>query len=260
MRSEVYFGRRQRWLSYRTRGYSGNGRLRYGTVRSMSTCVVLFVKKPAPGFVKTRLHDCCSPEEAADIYRAFVVDSARIVQQTKAELKIVAYDPPEAEGSVADLLGDVGFTYVPQLGGDLGERMHRMIRRSREMGATRTVIIGSDSPSLPPGYVDDALELLRSNGVVLGPSTDGGYYLIGQSSPDIRPFRSIDWSTGSVFEQTLQRLEGTAIALLPPWYDVDTPAEAAFLRVHLEALERAGEIEESDSLQVLRNFRLPPPS
>ena len=100
--------------------------------------------------------------------------------------------------------------------------MDRLLHWSMGRGARRTVIIGSDSPSLPPAYIDQALELLKEHEVVLGPSTDGGYYLVGQSSPNGAIFVDIDWSTGRVLEQTLDKVGTRSLGLLPPWYDVDT--------------------------------------
>ena len=107
-------------------------------------------------------------------------------------------------------------------------------------GAERVVLVGSDSPSLPAAYIDEGLALLREKEVVLGPSMDGGYYLVGRRKGESRIFQDVAWSTGMVLEQTLARLGTQTLGLLPPWYDVDTPADAGFLKVHLEALARAG--------------------
>ena len=126
-------------------------------------------------------------------------------------------------------------------------------------GAERVVLVGSDSPSLPAAYLDEGLALLREKEVVLGPSMDGGYYLVGRRKGESRIFQDVNWSTGMVLGQTLARLGTQTLGLLPPWYDVDTPAEAGFLKVHLEALARAGSTQGQHSLAVLRDLALPLP-
>jgi rSAM/selenodomain-associated transferase 1 len=237
----------------------------------MSTCAVLFLKNPEPGRVKTRLHDCCSPEEAAELYRAFILDSAAVLSGCRANMKFIAYDPPTAEQPIRELLGADDLAFISQPSGDLGTRMEGALYRCAEAGAERAVIIGSDSPSLPVEYLDQAFDQLETRQVVLGPSTDGGYYLLGVQLAGLaklhRLFSGIDWSSGNVLEQTLSRLDGhadphteTSMALLPPWYDVDTPADAAFLKVHLRALLRSGADRGDNSLPVLEKMTLPPPS
>ena len=235
----------------------------------MSTCATLLLKNPEPGRVKTRLQPCFSAAVAAELYRAFILDSAEILAGCSADSKVVAYDPPGAEEQIRDLLSAFGFTFAPQPQGDLGRRMERLLHRGVEEGADRAIIIGSDSPSLPSEYLDEALETLQNRQVVLGPSTDGGYYLVGAriggGEEYSRLFADIEWGTGSVLEQTLSRMEEIAIAdnglgLLPVWYDVDTPEDAAFLKIHLQALERSGVERGSHSLSALQKLDLPPPS
>ena len=104
------------------------------------------------------------------------------------------------------------------------------------------VAIGADSPTLPVEYVERAFTLLAENDVVLGPALDGGYYLIGLGASDFGVFTDIPWSTAHVLEATIARLRATSarLALLPPWYDVDTAADWALLRGHVLAMRRAG--------------------
>ena len=110
------------------------------------------------------------------------------------------------------------------------------------------LFVGSDSPTLPTQYVERALDLLESRDVVIGPSVDGGYYLIGFSKygallsiPTV--FEEIAWSTEIVFRQTLGKIQeiNAQLGLLPPWYDVDTPAGLQLLRDHLFGMDLAGE-------------------
>ncbi|HIC69631.1 MAG TPA: glycosyltransferase [Candidatus Latescibacteria bacterium] len=233
--------------------------------RILGTCAVLFVKSPACGSVKTRLRSHLSDDERVALYTAFLVDSAETLAASAAELKVIAYSPDTAATEIRGLVGEraAGIRFVPQPLTDLGGRMAGMVEWSFQQGARRTVLVGSDSPSLPAAYIDRGLELLRERDLVLGPSTDGGYYLIGQSrgrGEERAVFTGIDWSTGRVFEQTLAAAASSSLGLLPPWYDVDTPSDAAFLKVHLEAMRRVGGRDGANSLRILRTLDLPPPS
>lgn len=226
----------------------------------MSTYAVLFAKKPIPGAVKTRLQSHLSAHEAARLYEAMLLDCASALHATKAAAKVVAFAPADAEEALRDLLAPIGtFEYVPQLEADLGPRMEGLMQWAFARGAERVVLVGSDSPSLPAVYIDEGLALLREKEVVLGPSTDGGYYLVGRRKGVSRIFQDVAWSTGMVLGQTLARLGTQTFGLLPPWYDVDTPTEAGFLKVHLEALARSGNLQGQHSLAVLRDLALPQP-
>lgn len=224
----------------------------------MSTCAVLFAKQPVPGAVKTRLQSHLSAAEAARLYQALLLDCAAVLNETQAVAKVVAFAPAQAEDALRALLTPIGgFEYVPQVEADLGQRMEALMQWAFARGAERVILVGSDSPSLPAAYLDEGLALLRDKDVVLGPSTDGGYYLVGRRKGASRIFQDVAWSTGKVLEQTLARLDSQTLGLLPPWYDVDTPAEAGFLKVHLEALARAGSPQGRRSLAVLRELALP---
>ena len=226
----------------------------------MSTCAVLFAKEPVPGAVKTRLQSLMSARDAARLYEAMLLDCATALQATSAETRVVAFAPVDAEDALRTLLAPIGvFEYVPQPDGDLGQRMEGLMQWAFARGAERVVLVGSDSPSLPAAYIGEGLSLLREKEVVLGPSTDGGYYLVGRRKGESRIFRDVAWSTGMVLRQTLERLGKQSLGVLPPWYDVDTPADAGFLKVHLEALTRTGSTQGQHSLAVLRDLELPQP-
>ena len=227
----------------------------------MSRCCILMVKNPQPDQVKTRLMPHCSAEEAASLYRAFVLDSVAVLAESTADLKVVACTPADAEPTLREWLAGSGdFAWLAQPEGDLGRRLDQLMGWSFDQGAGRTAIIGSDTPSLPSAYIDMALDAMKEREVVIGPCVDGGYYLIGQQAGERPMFAGVDWSTGRVLEQTLSKLGGRSLGLLPPWYDVDTAPQAGFLKVHLRALHEAGEPRGSHSLKVLRKMKLPPPS
>ena len=127
--------------------------------------------------------------------------------------------------------------YVPQVQEDLGARMREALVQQLDAGASAAVLIGTDIPSLPAYHITQAFDLLRTKDVVLGPSTDGGYYLVGvsRSTPEI--FEDVEWSTPSVLSQTIDRVEraGRTLGLVSPWFDVDTPEDLDFLLAHARA-------------------------
>ena len=213
----------------------------------MDACVIVFVKNPIPGQVKTRLVPYLSPEQAASLYQAFLVDWCNALSTISTAHRVIAYTPPESLGALQTLIGKDP-VYISQQGASLGERLIAAARWACDQGYARFLFVGSDSPTLPIQYVEHALDLLESRDVVIGPSVDGGYYLIGFSMggaalsiPTI--FEEISWSTEVVFRQTLGKVQATnaQLGLLPPWYDVDTPTGLQLLRDHLFGLDLAGE-------------------
>ena len=123
-----------------------------------------------------------------------------------------------------------------QEGKDLGDRMKNTFSERFTEGYERVVIIGADSPSLPSAYVKQAFDFKED--VVLGPSVDGGYYLIGMQRKFVNLFDGITWGSGNVLKETYSRLKsnGSTLGLLPVWYDVDRPDDLIFLKSHLELL------------------------
>jgi rSAM/selenodomain-associated transferase 1 len=122
-------------------------------------------------------------------------------------------------------LGDQ-YLYMPQTGENLGERMKNGFAEAISMNFKRVVLIGSDIPDLPLGFIEEAFASLREKDAVIGPSLDGGYYLIGFKNETFSPrvFEGIHWSTESVFEKTLRLLEqeGLTVHTLQPLRDIDT--------------------------------------
>jgi rSAM/selenodomain-associated transferase 1 len=207
----------------------------------MTSHLIVFAKDPKPGTVKTRLFDRFTPEEAAALYKAFISDTLAKARGVEANAHILCYAPASATASMVEIAGP-DWDLVPQVYADLGERMATALRQSLAAGADRVILTGADIPSLPSTHLAQALDLLGDCDVVLGPSTDGGYYLIGVTADHPAIFQNIAWSQSSVFAQTVERVRnaGLSLGLVPPWYDVDTPEEVDFLLAHAEA---AGEAE-----------------
>ena len=223
----------------------------------MKTCVIVFAKNPIPNQVKTRLVPPLSPEQAATLYTAFLTDWCKTLAELRDVDLVIAYTPEEAHPDLQALIGDNAI-YIPQTGTGLGARLTSATQWAAEHGWTKILLVGSDSPTLPTSYISEALTLLDSRNIVIGPSTDGGYYLIGFSAVAstttvLHVFEEIAWSTADVFQQTVTRIRETEVTLglLPPWYDIDTAEDLAFLHAHISAMRLAG-----DTVQAVRTESL----
>ena len=199
--------------------------------RAYRAILLVFAKAPRPGEVKTRLARSLggggSPnhEAAAALYRQM----GRLVVDNVAEAPAtvtVCYDPPGAEAEIRDWLGPAPQRYWQQGEGDLGDRMSRMFDRAFE-AAGRVVVIGTDTPAVDAGTVVRALAALDTADVVLGPSRDGGYYLMALREPRPGLFAAVSWSTGSVLAETVGRAGrlGLGVTFLEVESDVDTAAD-----------------------------------
>lgn len=200
----------------------------------------VFAKRPAPGRVKTRLAADTSPEWAARVASAFLLDTLARLADFDAR-RVLAYAPDDAAAYFTPLAGD-RFVPAPQGGGDLGQRMAAFFQSELRAGVASVVLLGTDSPTLPITYVDQAFRELERADVVLGPATDGGYYLVGCARRLPPIFEGVTWGSPRVLAETVARLAAPdwTLALLPPWYDVDTLNDWWVLRGHLAALGRAG--------------------
>lgn len=210
--------------------------------------VVVFAKAAVLGQVKTRLSPELSAEQSLALYQAFLADTARTVSRyaessSRPVVKVLAATGGEVDGTDGfEPFIDAGFTVLDQGSGDLGARMRRITGQCIESGATRVVTIGTDSPTLHVEHLEFAFSMLGRYDVVLGPSFDGGYYMVGmRDAPEGRAqahvniFENISWSTPDVLSQTWERCKSASLLceLLGFWYDVDTFSDVRRLRFHL---------------------------
>lgn len=188
----------------------------------MSNVIFVFAREPQAGMVKTRLRGALSDESRLGLYKAFLKDTLELTKSLKGITRILAFDAGCSRPEYLENIGK-GFIFYKQKGKDLGERMLDAFRHARKIGGTKILIVGTDSPNLPKRYIGHAFRLLEGNDVVLGPSADGGYYLIGLKRPSAAIFRGIKWGGGGVLGKTVSNARGLGkkTALLPEWYDVD---------------------------------------
>ena len=203
--------------------------------------VLLFLKAPRPGLVKTRLAGSVGPHGAAELQRAFAADLLEWLAALRGVERRIVFAPADGREDCARLLptGAGGrFRWEPQVPGDLGARLSAAFSSAFEGGAGRVIALGADAPLLGPGIVRRAFRTLARRDSVLGPARDGGYYLVGLRREEPRIFEGIPWSTPAVLEETLRRIEVARLSgeLLPPMGDVDTGPDLDRLRE--EILER----------------------
>jgi rSAM/selenodomain-associated transferase 1 len=189
--------------------------------------LAVMTKAPRAGKVKTRLTPPLTAEEAANLNTCFLRDTARAIATTEGEglsRGIAVYLPAGAEETYAEIL-PAEFELIPQRGEGLGERMAMAFEDLFSLGFDSVCLIGSDSPTLPQQVFSQAAQILAEpqDQVVLGPSEDGGYYLIGLKKLHRALLENIEWSTERVLGQTLAKAGeiNQPIHLLTTWYDVD---------------------------------------
>lgn len=200
-------------------------------------------KAPLPGSVKTRLVPPLTPEQAADLSRALLLDQLEHLKQLDDVDRYVAYAPGDAE-AIMRTLGGADYQYFAQSGRDLGARMQQVFTELWRRGYHDVVLIGGDLAPLPLQILNHAFTQLSSHQdqIVLGPSADGGYYLVGMNRPTPEIFADMNWSHDRVLAQTVSKLDGLSIAyrLLPAWFDLDRAEDIErFLTVTDPAVRQA---------------------
>jgi uncharacterized protein len=199
----------------------------FASGRASGCGIAVMAKASTPGLTKTRLVPPLQFEEAAAFNTAFLQDVAANLMAAGRQAEItgyMAFGPPGSEHFFERTLGrDIGLisAWRPNFGDCLLLTIEAMLAR----GHSAAVVLNSDSPTLPTSVLVKTAEVLACPGdcAVLGPSTDGGYYLLGLKRAHRRLFEDITWSTERVAEQTLERAReiGLDVYMLPAWYDVD---------------------------------------
>ncbi|MEF8795375.1 MAG: TIGR04282 family arsenosugar biosynthesis glycosyltransferase [Salinivenus sp.] len=193
----------------------------------MNDILLVFAKVPRPGDVKTRLTPFLTPREAARLYDAFLRDALALYARLEANVRLYLAPPLPDDG-----LGDVPdrISVHEQRGEGLGPRMAHAFEAAFRDGGDRVAVVGTDHPTLPLSHLRQGFEALDGEpAVCIGPSEDGGFYLLGMSAFYPQLFADMTYSHGDVFTDTLARIGATdaELTVLPQWYDVDTPEALA---------------------------------
>ncbi|MCY3771362.1 MAG: TIGR04282 family arsenosugar biosynthesis glycosyltransferase [Gemmatimonadetes bacterium] len=239
----------------------------------MPNALVLFMKAPRPGTVKTRLTPRVSMGEAAELYSAFILDTLHLAQRVTGTSLFVAWTPDDGLAELQSALrrpggpggpGGPDVNWFGQQGGHLGERLSNAFAVFLKKGWDKTVVLGGDSPLLPHAFVEEAFDSLDRHDVVLGPAADGGYYLIGlrglrrpggpggpgRSGHGGRAagryaslFESIHWGTDRVLRQTRAAIRACGLSCheLPTWHDVDRPGDLDRIARDIRSLRASGD-------------------
>jgi len=189
--------------------------------------LIVYAKRPLPGYAKTRLGTDIGDEQAAGVYArllyAYLLD---LLCADLAEMSVDTVELSVAAASVEKLFSDAfpEFLVHPQVAGDLGQRMEASFEQAFAAGAEAVVLTGSDIPGLNSQIVRAAFDALDASPVVIGPASDGGYYLIGMRAPGAPLFEGVEWSSERVLAQTeaLAGAHGLVVARLSEQHDVDT--------------------------------------
>jgi hypothetical protein len=205
-----------------------------------SKAVIVFLKAPETGRVKTRLSRSLNKPFVLELYKGFVADTLDVLES--AGDKYLYVWPPGKEDAFQKWLGSQ-YMFCPQKGDDLGQRMANAFADIFKKGYDAAVLIGTDIPELTTDVMSQADTALLNKDAVIGPASDGGYYLIGfqKSSFSTRVFEGIDWSTNAVLDQTRQAMNHLSIEyeLLTEMDDIDTPED---LNALVERVKKGGKI------------------
>jgi len=209
--------------------------------------LIIFIKTPIPGKVKTRLAAATGDKLAAKLYKAFIMDTIKTCNNIHSS-KYIFFDGDYPDNFIRI---PENYTIIEQSDGNIGNRMYNALLGVSSFGHSKIILIGSDIPDLPEKYINEAYILLDQNDAVIGPSNDGGYYLIGLKNNVIQNylFTDIHWSSDKVMSETIQKLNhsGKKFSLIKSCSDIDNISD---LRAYYSR-NTANETE-SESIKTIR--------
>lgn len=195
----------------------------------MKKAWICFTRVPKPGVTKTRLMSILTGEQCAALHTAFLRDLAAIHPQVGADLFVAYTADPQWEMLKPLFPAAAGF--FPQEGADLGEKMYHAICHVLLLGYDRVILTGADLPLMTPEHLHSGFEALATADIVLGPTSDGGYYLVGMKQPHRAVFENQSYGGASVLENTVAAAENASLTveLAKTCDDVDTPEDLKLL-------------------------------
>jgi uncharacterized protein len=227
---------------------------------SFDQAILIFLRMPQPGKVKTRLAAHIGDHPAAALYRLFITDILETVKLLQLPVYLCFY-PNGQKDSLCSWLGN-RHTYWEQSGEDLGERMKNAFFRAFNSGIRQAILIGTDTPDLPITILRESFNALAAHDLVIGPSLDGGYYLIGFNANKFLPqvFSRISWGEGDVFHRTMAIISGRAASSyqLPIWQDIDNYDDLMAFAKRAVGQTEAGRLSAAGVAALIRNGSIPP--
>lgn len=218
--------------------------------------LILMTRIPIPGKTKTRLMEILTPEECAQLHRCFLIDIFKVIGICKKTTDVfVTYTPSNLVEIIEDIKPQFVATF-PQFGDNLGDRMYNAILRQFNNGYSKVILIGSDIPEIQPLDIENAFKILDTNDVCLGPTKDGGYYLIGMKKPHEEIFKdNLKWGNKSIFESTVSianSLELT-VGLTSKLLDIDDKSDIEAFRKAVRKDEFNGKMNPKNTIDFIRN-------
>jgi len=199
-------------------------------VEATDNVLMIFLKYPEAGKVKTRLASSIGEKLAAFYYKGFV---ETVIKNTRSfnYTRQIIFTPRQKGKEISEWLG-TNEKYFAQEGLCLGARQANAFKEAFKAGARKVVVIGTDNPLIDNDMINQAMQFLENNDLVIGPSVDGGYYLLGMKEFNEKIFEKIDWSTDKVFEQVLRNASdiGMSVGVLKESFDVDTLDDLTLLK------------------------------
>lgn len=220
----------------------------------MHRALIIFVKYPEPGSVKSRLGVSIGKDQAAQIYSCFVKTLLSNLAEENYKTYIF-FSPPEKAKEIKKWLGQE-YTFVAQYGNGLGLRMYNAFDHVFGNGAEQAVIIGTDIPLIENKNIIDAFTALKEKDCVIGPAYDGGYYLLGLNSLRAELFALKEYSTDKVFENTMAKAQklGLNVEVLDRRFDVDTIDDLRMLNQELKKSHFCNNSNYNDLRDKIRQF------
>ena len=197
----------------------------------MKKAIICFTRVPRPGKTKTRLMGLLTGDQCAQLHWAFLRDLAQVYENTDADLFVFHTPDPDWESLKA--VFPMAKQFHPQTGGGLGEKMNHALNSVLSLGYDAVVLTGADLPAMTAAHIQSGFDALLHADVTLGPTSDGGYYLVGVKAPAPYLFENQTYGAGSVFDRTAAAAESAGRTLAPalPCDDVDTPEDLRALRL-----------------------------
>jgi len=168
--------------------------------------LIIFLKYPEAGKVKTRLAEDIGADKAADLYSSMAMKIIDNTADPENYITTVFYDPPSKLKEIRDWIGEKEVQFSPQTGKTLGDKISNAFKEVFDNGSDKAVIIGTDCIDVTSDTINHTVDMLNQNDIILGPAEDGGYYLLGLKKHIPQIFEKIDWSTDCVLNQTIEKL------------------------------------------------------